>query len=462
MIIRSLESKFLYEESLRLSASSYNMEYLTVLDQLDKCRLRLKNLAFFADAFFPILFKRTYVERSSSSTPFLSTSDMMQHEPVDLKFIPNATPNIEEYTVKSGWILVSRSGTVGNIAIVTKDMDGIAVSEHAIRVVPKDIRYRGFLYAYLASVYGQQQLKSKISGSVLDSIYEDDVLNIVIPDIPSYLVNRFDNLVEQINSKRVKANSLLKGARDIANKELGIEDSAFSYCLSSYCIDHVPSVELIDQLDAFYYVGYVGEAKKLLAQYRGTKSTLVEEGFKIWRPQIYKVNLAKNGAPFFTGVDLYKSHPKAEKKALIKSGPNEGRNLKIESDTMLIQGDGQRYGLIARPLLVTPYLDGVYVGNHLIRISHKDIKELAYLYALLDTEFGRRLLLGLTHGTMIPSLDGTKVATMTIPWLPKNIREKIADMVLEAYKLRNESYFLEDKMEKELCENLDKPLKQDG
>jgi type I restriction enzyme S subunit len=90
------------------------------------------------------------------------------------------TKNLEKYIVKDGYILVSCSGTIGNIALVTKDIDGWAVSQHAIRVVVHDINNLGPVYCYLQSPLGQFLVKRSMSGSVMQSIYAADVSYLLI------------------------------------------------------------------------------------------------------------------------------------------------------------------------------------------------------------------------------------------------------------------------------------------
>ena len=81
------------------------------------------------------------------------------------------TPNWSDFWFDEGTILVSCSGTIGNVAICTRDFHQVAVSQHAIRVDPTADIDRGVLYAFLLSELGQFLITRNKSGSVIESIY---------------------------------------------------------------------------------------------------------------------------------------------------------------------------------------------------------------------------------------------------------------------------------------------------
>ena len=65
--------------------------------------------------------KRYYVNKKG--IPFLSSSDMMLANPVRFsKMISKNTPGIDEMIVQPGYILISRSGTVGNTILYERHL----------------------------------------------------------------------------------------------------------------------------------------------------------------------------------------------------------------------------------------------------------------------------------------------------------------------------------------------------
>ena len=95
--------------------------------------------------------------------------------------------NLENYIVKKDWIFVTRSGTSGIVVYADASFDGLAVSEHVIRIIPntKEID-AGYLYAILSSPIFEPIFESAITGSVIDEITPNFIkgLEIPVPDDP--------------------------------------------------------------------------------------------------------------------------------------------------------------------------------------------------------------------------------------------------------------------------------------
>ena len=65
--------------------------------------------------------KRVYVQKRENGIPFLSSSDILQADLENVKLASKKyTPCIEQMRLQEGWILISRSGTIGNTAWATK------------------------------------------------------------------------------------------------------------------------------------------------------------------------------------------------------------------------------------------------------------------------------------------------------------------------------------------------------
>ena len=126
--------------------------------------------------------KRNYV---NSGIPFLSSSDMMLANPLrTCKYISKHTPSISEMVVNDRDILISRSGTVGNTLIVGKNLSGVAVSEHAMRlVIESDEISPEYVFAYFKTQHGYDALQILPYGSVIVTLGEDFLADIDLPII---------------------------------------------------------------------------------------------------------------------------------------------------------------------------------------------------------------------------------------------------------------------------------------
>ena len=145
--------------------------------------LTLKRLKEVTESIFiPPRFKRVYVDEAHG-VPFLQGTHLVHFRPTDLKYLStSAHKNLERWIIKSGWVLVTCSGTIGRVAIALQQWDGWAASQHILRVVPKDDGPcpAGYIHAWLSSPLGQAQFNG-IYGAVVDELTADHVENILIP-----------------------------------------------------------------------------------------------------------------------------------------------------------------------------------------------------------------------------------------------------------------------------------------
>lgn len=88
---------------------------------------------------------------------------------------------IEVLRVQHGDILVTRSGTVGRVAYATNRLVGVIVSDDMIRVRIKDERLRLYVYAYLQSFAGHDQMIKNEYGSVQQHLEAKHISGIIIP-----------------------------------------------------------------------------------------------------------------------------------------------------------------------------------------------------------------------------------------------------------------------------------------
>jgi type I restriction enzyme M protein len=100
--------------------------------------------------------------------------DLGKAKPAQLKMI-------DKLYVERGMILITDSGTVGRVVYATTYHDGAVGTNNLIRVVTKDDALRGYLYQFLSSELGQDQLKANIYGAIVDHIEPDDVKNVLVP-----------------------------------------------------------------------------------------------------------------------------------------------------------------------------------------------------------------------------------------------------------------------------------------
>ena len=134
--------------------------------------------------FYPHRFKRHYVSAGPDAVPFLGGTNILQLVVKTDKWLSRDHSHLGELQVRAGWILVTRSGSTGIVSTVPKAWDGYAMSEHVIRVVPREEALPSeYLYAFLRSSFAQEHLQRGIHGSVIDEITTELIedINLIRP-----------------------------------------------------------------------------------------------------------------------------------------------------------------------------------------------------------------------------------------------------------------------------------------
>ena len=187
----------------RIDAGHYNPALFDALDQLRE--MDAVPLRKVAEVFMPKRFKRIYVE-PEYGVPFLQGSHVVQFQAADLKYLSREHELIDEVSIEAGWVLVTRSGTVGRVTICPDEWDGWAASEHIMRVVPQEKACpAGYLCSFLTSPLGQIQLIANIHGAVVDELTEDHIRNVLVPLPKPSMLRNIDSFMKKGMSMKSQA-----------------------------------------------------------------------------------------------------------------------------------------------------------------------------------------------------------------------------------------------------------------
>ena len=164
--------------------------------------------------------KRVYVDDPALGTPLLGGKQMMQIRPRGLNYLSNAlTRNLSKELLHHGWTLVSCGGTLGRCMYLHRNYEKFAASQHVMRVIPNESRvFSGFLYAFLASSYGQIQIQRRAYGSVIPEL-RDFQLGSVAIRVPK-------DRGESVHDKVVAAFDARADAMKAEDELIGLFDTA--------------------------------------------------------------------------------------------------------------------------------------------------------------------------------------------------------------------------------------------
>ena len=190
----------------------YSAELTTVGDERISTRVLL-----------PGRFKRSYVEKGMGRI-FIGGKQIGQLDPQDKKYLSLSRHEkriSRELMLSENMTLITRSGTIGQLALVSKHWENWIASEHLIRVIPANENVAGYLNVFLASQWGRLLIERNTYGSVVDEITDEQVKNIPFPLLKNHDIQRkINDLALQANAKRYEAYLMEKDAINVIDEEV--------------------------------------------------------------------------------------------------------------------------------------------------------------------------------------------------------------------------------------------------
>lgn len=428
---------------IREKSFSYNNHQVDLLG--DVCRP--------GGIYIPGRFKRYYVSDPDHGEKWMSPTDMLKPDLNGLSLVSKKhTPSIENLRIHKDWILLSRSGTIGNCAYVRQDMDGIIGSDDIIRIIVDETKILpGYLFAFISSVIGRALIEQKTYGAVVQHIETHHILDLLIPRLNNQIEEQIHELVKKSAYLRTKANQLLVELIEMFNREILEIPNSYKIQLhhdrSFYW--GKSSLKNTLRLDAFHHVGYTTELKDFLKP-----GPFLKDIAKIFLPGPFKrMYVGASGIPYLSGVDIYQYKP-TPRLWLSPRQPELPELILQQKRVVLVQADGQRYGLIGRPAYTDESLVGAALSNHLVRILPKSEELGGYIFLFLSTEAGRRELLRHSYGTSIPTLPVSVFQNLIIPKADSIKASEIGEAAIKALQKRTSANQLEDRAHAILLESL--------
>lgn len=118
-------------------------------------------------------------------------------------------------------------------------------------------------------------------------------------------------------------------------------------------------------------------------------------------------------------------------------------------------------GTIGKVSFVSDTLDGLIFSHDLLRINCKNMNDAGYVYAFLKSKIGNKILLTNSYGAVITHIEPEHLATVPIPDAPDALKQKIGNLIIRSYTLRDESNDLIDMATKLLKDELQLPAIDD-
>lgn len=114
-------------------------------------------------------------------------------------------------------------------------------------------------------------------------------------------------------------------------------------------------------------------------------------------------------------------------------------------------------GTIGKVSYVSDTLDNKIFSHDLLRIDCKKTEDQGYIYTYLKSKVGNKILLTNSYGAVITHIESEHLSTIPIPDAPKEIKERIHNLIVESFKLRDKSNELIDQATTLLIDELKLP-----
>lgn len=449
MKAKSVPSSWLERDGRRLDCNPYMsgaLEAKVLLEGLKarKDALRDVTLKGLAGIFNGPRFARSYVDDPKAGVPFLGSTDILN---ADLTSLPRlsrkqvaANPRL---VVHADWTLITCSGTIGRMAYARPDMEGMAGSQHFMRVVPDAEKIPpGYLYAYLSSKFGVPLVVGGTYGAIIQHIEPEHIANLPVPRLGAAFETKVHGLVERSAQLRSEAAQLLIDATTELENMVKLPRLEVPPSATPFSTQIVSSSVLRARLDGFFHSRFHSEALSALARIQ-TKA-LSELSSGIVEPLRFKrvaVDDASFGVPFFGTSPLFWTDPTPN--YFVSRKMRNIEHYLVDRKCLLIPRSGQLSGIIGS--VVLPYGDivGGAVSEDAIRVYFESEEDAGFGLVALTSEYGRRQLKARAFGSSIPHLDVKHIGLVRVPDPGASQRRKLGAKGARVAQLRDEAVRVE-------------------
>lgn len=452
-----IPSNWMLEVDLRLDAEYHLSDGRKTRKLIERSPFKVEILEEYSTKiFYGGRASRKYVTKKDKGIPFIGSKDMLKADISPRKYISKKeTIDIGAYLLDVNWVLISRSGNVGNTVFTNKDFLNKGASEHIIRVVPNNKIEAGYLYAFLSSKFGYALMTQGTFGAVIRHIEPDFLSQIPIPLFPATLRSKIDILIMDSARKKEEATNYLNDANDqffgfTKLKHLTNEDFDFfahhdnKRVISTFA---VPSEDInCLTLNAF---NHSNRMRKLTEYVKNSHKTISLDScldqskfFSTGSFPRLELNSPKS-IRLINQTDIFSTKIKgkniARKNVRVDNLVKYGEILIAAVGTL---GENETFG---RVIFANEELKEQLVSGEFIRMKTSSEIPSGYLFTWLNSEYGFRMIRSTHTGTKLCRPIQKLLANIPVPILQESKMQQIDALVKKAHSLRWESVILERK-----------------
>lgn len=346
----------------------------------------------------------------------------------------NANKLLWKSEIKPEMVLLSMSGTIGDVAIASKNWNyPINSSQDLAKIDTNWLINPYFLYCFLLTKFGQNYLKREARGSVQQHVFLSQIEQLEIPILESHFINQIENLVNQAHSKLEQSKSLYTSAENLLLEALGLNN--FEKLLTSEKIN-----TNIKNLSASFLA-----TGRLDAEYYQPKYERLEEKIKIFGSKrldeicnLFDTNFQPKENVSYSYIELSDIGSSGEitgcMQELGQDLPTRARRLVNKGDVIISSIEGS----LSKCALITENYDKALCSTGFYVINSKNITS-ETLLVFLKSELAQSLMKKACSGTILTSMNKDEFLNILVPILPMSIQQDISEKIQSSFSLRSES-----------------------
>lgn len=434
---------FRIDPSLHLSEG---VKVRTVLSQLP---LELTTLSKCTERIFlGNIFSRSFVKSKDFGLTYLAASDTVLANIETGRYLSNKQAEKLNYLkLEKDWILVTCSGTLGNVTYTNKTYCDKIATHDLIRIIPNDEKMaKGCLYAFLLSKYGHYQITQSRFGGVVKHINDKQAGDILIPIFSKDLQNKVETLIQESVNLREEATEGLKKAESLLKSGLDLDDlTTEDY---EYYGPHSS-----DRKVAFFRRNIKDIGVTTINAFNHSERVRTRILSKLYQKRhlLFKDCLNEDKLYSSTGVEVVELEEGHGIQLINQSDIFDTiikgkwvRNNKKYSKHLLKYGEIliAKIGTLSesesfcRCLFVGEELEGQLISSAFYRLRTNESIPAGYLYTWLSSDYGFRLIRYTQYGTKLCYPNPKLLYDFPVPLLETNKMQEIHELVKTAHEKR--------------------------
>lgn len=455
-LVKSVRLSTVLGGDVRLEASTYLRDGYGFVHLANQCDNH-KRLGDLADIWQPSRLTG-YEMPAGKGLPFLTAGQFFEDFPRVRKWLAKPfVTQVEKRYVDRSWLVLTRSGVIGNVSAVYPHHLGIVITDDLLRIEPKDQAEYGWFYAYMKTDFFKQIARAAQYGHMIKHIEvaHANEFPVIMPETATRKAIG-DKAAEAVRL-RGEAWKLRDEAFEMLEKHLKTRGSSFASGAESKKFSEIELSEVLQnrlRLDADSYAGNIDDIDDLVTSgdwcTLGSVTTFCSDLGRFAR--VY----GNGGRAYVSASELFDVNATPTKMIYAKLVNNWEKYI-LHSGTIIMACSGQKYGILGRAIMLTENQEGLFGSHDLMRIKIDDSKmRPGYLLTFLnDPLLGRPYVVRNAYGTSIPHLDPADLRSVKVPRLGSDVESAIADLMDKSVSTSAKADRLENEATKLAQEQID-------